>query len=140
MLIVSKYGLDTAQYNSTYQKVKWKDCSLREWLNTGFRNGAFTNVENSVIGDSVRVSIPTVDQFNQYFITPNTKECQAGMFAVANHADTSKSGNCRWWLASSVLSKSAPYVDYDGSQKSGKRVDYEDFCIRPVIWINIETS
>ena len=145
MLIVSKYGLDTVQYNSTYQKVKWVDCTLRDWLDTGFRSAAFTEVENSVISDSSRVSIPSIDQFNKYFVSSLAKECLAGEFATINHADVCPNkkyfGNCRWWIASADYTKNAPFVDYDGSIKTnGKRVDYDGFCLRPIIWIDTDIS
>ena len=58
-LLLSKYILDTKQYNAVEENVAttWKDCTLRNWLNTTFLNDAFssseqksiriTNVENS---------------------------------------------------------------------------------------------
>ena len=54
-LLISKYGLDVKQYNTSYEKKTWETCSLRTWLNTdtteekSFLSTAFTEDEQKKI-------------------------------------------------------------------------------------------
>ena len=49
LLVMSKYGLDVQPFNTSGGRVRWDDCSLREWLNNDFYNTAFTDTEKKKI-------------------------------------------------------------------------------------------
>ena len=57
VLVVSKYALDSKDYNNIYTDVTWETCSLRKWLNNDFKNEAFTVAEQA--------KIPTVNIANK---------------------------------------------------------------------------
>lgn len=48
-LLVSRYLLDTKQYNEVKTDITWEDSSLRAWLNSDFPDAAFTDDEQKVI-------------------------------------------------------------------------------------------
>ena len=47
ILLLSKYILDYQKFNEGEKKVDWEQCSLRNWLNSTFLDGAFTDEEKS---------------------------------------------------------------------------------------------
>ena len=48
-LLLSRYGLDAAPYNTEYTDITWEKCTLRTWLNGDFLNKAFSAAEQSAI-------------------------------------------------------------------------------------------
>ena len=48
-LLIAQKGLDVQPYNTKYGSVTWETSSLRDWLNTTFLNGAFTDEEQKAI-------------------------------------------------------------------------------------------
>ena len=48
-LVVSKYGLDCRPFHHEKANISWRDCDLREWLNSDFLNLAFTADEQEEI-------------------------------------------------------------------------------------------
>lgn len=48
-LLLSRYGLEAKPYNTEYTDVTWEICTLRTWLNSDFRNKAFSAEEQSAI-------------------------------------------------------------------------------------------
>ncbi|MCR5661146.1 MAG: DUF6273 domain-containing protein [bacterium] len=52
-LLLSKYGLDCIYFNFLNVGVTWRDCGLREWLNSFFLRRAFSEKEQSRIAQSV---------------------------------------------------------------------------------------
>lgn len=49
MLVLSKKILDLQPFHREENPVRWEDCDLRQWLNTGFWNAAFTADEQRLI-------------------------------------------------------------------------------------------
>ena len=49
LLLLSYYGLDNKQYNSSPQEITWEACEIRTWLNQDFYLGHFTEEEKSQI-------------------------------------------------------------------------------------------
>ncbi len=52
LFLVSKYALDRLPYNKKREKVYWKDCTLRKWLNEVFIKNAFNKTEREMIKDT----------------------------------------------------------------------------------------
>lgn len=48
-LLISKFALDSLQYDQTKEGQTWENCYLRKWLNTDFLNAAFTSSERKYI-------------------------------------------------------------------------------------------
>lgn len=49
VLLISRYGLDTVQYNTTREDMSWEKSSIRKWLNETFVNKAFSKQEREYI-------------------------------------------------------------------------------------------
>nr|WP_027870698.1 DUF6273 domain-containing protein [[Eubacterium] cellulosolvens] len=50
-------------------------------------------------------------------------------------------GNCYWWLrsAQSAIDFSGHVYSVGGTLESGSGVNLEDLCVRPAIWIDLES-
>ena len=49
MLLISRYILDCQPYHTVNEEITWESCSLRNWLNNGFINDAFSSDEQKLI-------------------------------------------------------------------------------------------
>ena len=49
LVLMSKYALDSKQYNTQDTSVTWETCTLRKWLNEDFYNAAFSTQEQAKI-------------------------------------------------------------------------------------------
>ena len=162
-LLVSLYALDTLPYNTEYVPVTWESCSLREWLNGSFYNGAFTSQEKDVI---LRSSVPaganphseadpgndTVDsvfllsfsEAETLFGSNRERMCTPTELALAHGGldDRVYSGDysptCWWWLRSpGTSSKAAACVYADGSIfHLGYGSPGSELSVRPAVWIS----
>lgn len=159
-LLISRYGLDAQHYNEKRSDITWENCTIRKWLNEAFFNVAFgaedraaiqsTNVPadrnpkcNTDPGNATtdKVFLLSIDEVKKYFPTDDARSCQPTEYAVNNGASRSD-GGCWWWLRSPGYNLYyAAYVYYDGSVDcNGNRVDFGDACIRPALWVNIDSG
>ena len=123
-LVVSKYALDSKQYNDTSEDVTWETCTLRKWLNEDFLNEAFTPDEQSKIqtvnvtadknpnydisagnDTSDKVFVLSTAQAQKYFTSVEARRCAPTDYAVdkgvirSNEFKTTDgSASCWWWL------------------------------------------
>lgn len=158
-LLLSKYALDCRPYNDDWDDVTWATCDLRSWLNGEFYEAAFSAGEQALVAESDltnadneeygtpggadtqdRVFLLSIDEVGQYLPTDENRVCLLTAQAVANGAlafgDT---GKCDWWLRSpGGVSRGAAGVYSDGYVcSSGWGVDYDDFAVRPALWVNL---
>lgn len=166
VLLISKYALDCKPYNADYVDVTWETCSLRQWLNGTFLNDAFSTEEQALIQDTYvsadanpkydtnpgnattdKVFLLSVDEAEMYFDSDESRKCIPTNYAKANGAYTSsgktKAGvpTCWWYLRSSGVNQAyAAIVHYGGSVMSyGVSVDNDYDCVRPALWINLDS-
>ena len=157
-LVISRYALDSKQYNDSEESVTWETCTLREWLNEDFLRDAFSDEEQAMIprvlvspdanphnntnpGKSTKdqVFLLSIAEAEKYFESDRVRQCQ---IANDNH------DNCWWWLRSpgdfynrAALVNSDGSIDYDGTNVnyvavgSGGYVDYG--AVRPALWLDI---
>ncbi|MBQ4110688.1 MAG: hypothetical protein IJC74_07370 [Clostridia bacterium] len=158
IFVISKYAIDCQPYNAVYANVTWETCSLRKWLNSEFINNAFSNAEkemifkvkvpednnseyNTVYGKSTEdyIYIASVDEVYKYLDLEKIK-CQPTAYTANKGAQANKyNGNCMWWLrtpGSYQFSVSCVYND-GHVYRSGHQVHYDEFAVRPVMWIKI---
>ena len=144
LLVVSQYALDCQQYNTSYTKVTWEDCTLREWLNEDFLNAAFLDGEKAMISTVTvpadknpdfpfkanpgndtqdKVFLLSMVEANEYFQSDEERMCAPTAYAKANGAYTSYAfvktrggaATCEWLLRSPGRSQHfAAYVVCDG--------------------------
>ncbi len=153
-LVVSRYGLDCKQFDSS--RNNWRDCDLRKWLNGEFLQTAFSaeeqgqialskiyTVNNPNFGTSGcgetedKVFCLSIDEANKYFASDNARKCQPTSYAVSRNAGKSSDGYCLFWLRSpGLVAYSAAYVDDDGAVScSGDGVYNDFFAVRPALRI-----
>lgn len=165
LLLISEKALDCKQYNTSRDKVTWETCSLRKWLNETFLNDAFSADEQALIQNTTvsadknpeystdpgnattdKVFLLSIDELNQFFSDTEARKCASTAYAIAQGAYTNdgyKTADgdavCWWWLRSPGYSQyDAAYVYRVGAvYSSGDRVDYDCFCVRPAIWIDL---
>ena len=161
-LLLSKYALDAKSYNTEYVDVTWETSTIREWLNDTFMRSAFSDEEQSAIqtitvnngeeqgysdydtdgGNNTQDKVFLLsykEAFNDYFTDDGDRICQPTPYAENQGAYVNE-GSCYWWLRSP-----GDYQDYAGCvSSSGDRFDYDvnyDYdCVRPALWINLDSD
>ena len=157
ILVISRYALDWQPYDTTFRKITWETCSLREWMNGTFLNEAFTEQERSRV-PSVTVSADknpdyitaagndTTDQVfllsiteaNKYFSLNEERQCTAIAYAFAQGANKVSNDNCWWWLRSpGYLSNYAAGVFGNGGISRGGNYVTDSHGVRPTLWIDL---
>ncbi len=144
ILVISRYALDYRQYHNKWAGISWGNCTLREWLNDGFLNKAFSSNERSLIWNTTdKVFLLSTSEAREYFSSMNAWQCVATKYTMAKGGFTYP--YCAWWLRSRGDSGSdAAYVNDDGrlvennSSIGGCRVDI-NHGVRPALWINLES-
>ena len=170
MLVISKYALDCQPYNTPYNKyadVTWETCSLRNWLNSAFCGGTFTEDERALIADSTvyaqanpeyntdpgnnttdKVFLLSINEANEYFSSDEERMCIPTAYAISNgvytNKDYTKGGEttCWWWLRSPGSTHFfSAYVNIDGDIIGiGNITGRSISAIRPAMWINLPSK
>lgn len=163
-LLLSKYGLDVKEYHEEWEDITWEQSDIRSWLNGSFMDTAFTGEEQGAIlktavdnsqaeGNSEYDTIGgnnTEDRvfllsykeaFEDYFSSDEDRICMPTDYAVQNGAWTNDdTGACWWWLRSPGRSRcNATFVYSDGSP-GYIYVNLDNNCVRPALWINLESD
>ena len=150
-LLIGRYVLDSACYNTTLTDVVWKQCTLRRWLNNGFLNEAFNSNEQTRIQFTELTGEGTLDQVfildekeaEMYFKAETDRKCSPTNYAISEGVfKDSGYGTCGWWLRSKGL-RNPKYYNYlamfiyiDGSIcEKGTMIDNDRYGVRPAIWI-----
>ena len=157
-LLISRYALDCQPYNTYEFDVTWENCTLRQWLNDGFYNGAFSGEEKNTIiqsyisaddnsyfgtdaGDDVEdnVFLLNINESQRYFSDDDDRICYPTDYAKQQGAWVDENGACRWWLRSSGGSGiHAASVHNKGFVSGrGNRTVTSMIGIRPAMWVRI---
>ena len=157
LLVISKYALDSLQFNSTYAGTTWERCTARDWMNSSFLDEAFDSDEQMMIAESslfpdennktgVNQGNATVDkifflsmlQVDDYFPSKEEKQCQPTAYAVAQGIMVSENGCCWWWTRTMGINAfSAATVGVDGYiAYNGNDLRRDSVGIRPAMWID----
>ena len=161
VLVISKYALDSQQYNTADKDVTWETCTLRTWLNGTFLNSAFSTNEQAAIAQTTvtadgnpeydtdsgnattdKVFLFSIDEANKYFSSGSARQCKPTAFTLANGVWYEKDGGVvHYWRLRSpggAQDYTAVVSGYDGSVACyGFRVDDGAGAIRPAMWINL---
>ena len=167
-LLISRYGLDAQPYNTKYTSITWEECTLRTWLNDTFLNKAFTaeeqtgilltNVDNSSgQGNSKwstsggnntqdKVFLLSYAEAGKYFTDDKARMCAPTDYAVRQGALVNSSNEVngraagRWWMRSPGSSASFAASVNDIGARYFYNVDFGNGCVRPALWINLESG
>lgn len=166
-LLISEYALDCKKYNPSEAGVTWENCSLRYWLNGTFLNNAFSAEEQAQIQNTTvsadknpkcstnpgnattdKVFLLSINEAEKYFTNDEARKCAPTAYAKAqrawthdNYKTSSGEATCRWWLRSPGYTQDyAARVNYDGSvDYYGYSAYFSNFCVRPALWINLDS-
>lgn len=154
MLVISRYALDAAPYNDTYEDTTWSLSTIRNGFLRDFMNEAFTAEERGRIilhyvqtpanpvygtpgGNSVfdRLFLLSIDEASSLM---STRYCEATAYAHARGVNT-YGNRCNWWLRSpGGLASAAAFVDHRGRiDNEGAAVMTGYFGVRPAMWVSI---
>lgn len=151
ILAVSVQGLDAKPFHTYSQKVSWKDCSLRTWLNKDFYNTAFNRQEQTricsqqveVLAGEDKVFLLSREEAEGYFPYASDRTCTASPYAVSQNAYLNAQNKCCWWLLRTAGTGGTGLVmsvNTDGSMDyKGGRVESNRGAVRPAIWIKTDS-
>lgn len=164
VLLISKQALDCQRYNTSNTDVTWETCSLRVWLNGEFLSNAFSADEQAKIqstnvsadknpkydtdpGNATtdKVFLLSITEAEKFFTTDESLKCAPTAYAEAQGGYTiygieSGKDACWWWLRSpGKMQFRAAYVSNDMINDYGSNVNYGCNCVRPALWINLDS-
>ena len=153
--LLSEYLLDRAKFDSSPNIYRWKDCSLREWLNKEFYDQTFSReekekIQNVITSDATKdnVFLLSAEEARGFFTNDTSRIAYPTEAQVINGFSTFKSDNAAEWWTRSVSSasngKGVVNVEDNGEVRSaGVSPDVPnkylkiDIGVRPAICINI---
>ena len=131
--LLSKYVLDAQPLNEK----NTKDCTLDDWLKTGFSQNAFTPEANKAIS---RIDLLPKDYIKNYGLTMEQIQPKYTKYALAQNPYKGSASGLMWWLAPDSYSISlgkvaGPVVCEVGSYERNV-CDVTDPCgVRPALWL-----
>ncbi|MBP5417493.1 MAG: sigma-70 family RNA polymerase sigma factor [Clostridiales bacterium] len=156
LLLLSKDVIAVKEYHEKVEKITWKDCSLRKWLNGDFYNSAFTSQEKEQIlltvnenpaapdspiaGETATedsVFLLSVDEATKYFTSDEGRQ------AVFGKAVNSKGNSAYWWLRTHGYSDYAASFVFDSGSISmpGYGINEDkNIGVRPAIWVSKDAT
>lgn len=94
--LLSALALDCQKYQEPYGAVSWRFCSLNDWLNSTFRDLAFTTEEQGLLGSDITV----LTELEARDLPETLRVTRSTEFAISRGADPSR---CIWWLQDSGM-------------------------------------
>ena len=161
VLLISKYALESKDYNDKSMDITWESCTLRKWLNKEFLDTAFDKEQKKQIAETIlknadnrecdtrggndtldKIFLLSIDEVEKYFSSDDATLCQPTRYATAKGVSAGDNVNCAWWLRSpGFWQSSAAYVFYEGGINAYGcpfGFDSVNFAVRPALWVNIE--
>ncbi len=165
ILVISKYGVEAKEFNTSSGEVYWENSSLRSWLNGRFPDNSFsrerpsdvlqttlinqkypeadeeTDVEELVFEEYEtrdKVFLLSSTELEQYFPEEDFRKCAATEYAIESGVAASADNSCSWWLRSPGNGREmAEYVwnQYGTVASSPQQIIQ---AIRPAMWIKTE--
>lgn len=132
--IVSEEIIDVGIYDKNSNN--WELSALRYWLNTQFREMAFSKEEQECIcGD---IFVMSFDEVLWYFSNANSRSAKATPYAKKKKLSLDKQGRGRYWLESpGYVPTAAAYTDTDGyAYETGMHVNSNE-GIRPAMIVRM---
>ncbi len=161
-MLISEKILDAKPYNKENKDITWETCTLRDWLNDEFFNGAFSTSEKieivkfKVVNDGNlkygtpggidtldKVFLLSFEEAGKYFANDEARKAQETVYAKSNKLSagdgSSYSGNSYWWLRSPGYYPYDAGVVYNGgiSDNYSYSVSFTFIGVRPALWIKL---
>lgn len=164
-LLLSKYALDHQSFMPFYEPVTepftWESCSLRQWLNSTFRNAAFSAEEQSRLLTTTVITAPggrkgsenpftTEDrvfllsdtEVYAYFSSEATTVADYTAYALSEDpwaGNATAPAPAIWWLRTTDGGNHPDSVYTRGGMGEGAR-SYEGEYVRPAIWVDMSQT
>lgn len=168
MLVVTRYGIDSCDYNSDNSSITWEKCSLRQELNGGFLRGVFPKNELSFILEAVISNVPnpwynthsgsntkdrvfllSAEEVQKYFKSDSDRQCEPTRYAIEKGAYVGDGKHCTWWTRTAgdsngtvVTLRSNGTIRKDGLYPSFHKGDDGKNCyrgvVRPAMWLKLK--
>ena len=156
-LLISENIVDIRPYHSIPEETTWRDCSLREWLNTEYLDGLPQGLQERVIETKNWLAgIPTSDPEDAEFMTRDkifllSRDEASFFFEDAEHRRALYDDS--WWLreqgagsiAADLVSRNGSFIE--DIWLSIKKVwwcrrrytaDYPEAGVRPALWLDLQ--
>ena len=167
-LVISRYVLESAAYHETNKDVTWEKSTVREWLNNGFYNKAFRNVNRDLIIESYiknknnsgrvfdyrwntkggkdtrdKLFLLSIEEAEKYFSSYEARRGYPTPYAkISNEIyklNDKYGGSCSWRLRSPGCAQFlSAYVKDDGSVEIEGAVAWVATGVRPALKINLK--
>ena len=156
-LLVSKYALDYAPFNTGSAISTWDYSTIMQWLNESFFTTAFSSAEQTMVSLSKisagsntffgtdpgrvtgsRVFLLSLAEANTFFQTSDERQCRPTAYAAARGVSVEENGGCGWWLRSPGYDDTAASrVLPDGSFSFIGQPAERSLAVRPAMWVEI---
>ena len=156
-LLLSLYGLETMAYHWDAVPVTWENCSLRQYLNSNFYKGVFSDTERPQIAQTRNANPPSpsygtyggndtfdyvfllsINEIRYYFPSEASRKASPTQLARSHGAYGTADMNCAWWWLRSPGQKTncASSINSIGVLlDTGPAVSDVTGMIRPAIWV-----
>lgn len=138
VVLLSRYILDTKQFDDSYKSTSWDKCSLREWLNTSFYEEAFSETEKAGLLDDTYDYVGLIDQSLSYY-SEELMMAKGTPYAIANGLENDEiyGQNSHWWKN---VTKSGEYwvVITPGGTQCNVATKTTGIGVRPVIRVDLD--
>lgn len=159
VLLISKYALDSRQYNTDKADLLWESSMLRAWLNSTFIGSAFSTEEQNAImttrtkneesqgdtgSDSIavdetedRVFLLSHQEVIEYFSSESDRRCIPTQTTTTDpHLEYVKYfGTCHWWLRTIEKEQYVEIVTTEGEFSGNGADSYTG--VRPAMWVDL---
>lgn len=122
LFLMADKGLDCKNYNETFAPITWEGCTLRDWLNGGFYETAFSSGEQEAI-----VAQEVVNEDNPYYGTEGGKDTRDNVYllsigevtdpAYGFCRDSDTNSASRWIQASDYAHAMGVNIDNNGAYR-----------------------
>lgn len=161
VLLITKYGIDTIQYDDNRipgeNHATWEQCSLRKYMNSKMYDEMFSkeeqrlvmkthlsNPDNEVFGTSGGndtedlLFLLNIDEVKKYFPEDNDRIVKITSYVKKKNIHLNDDEDA-WWLRSTGADpRNAAYVDDEGAiYEAGFLSDYALNAVRPACWVDI---
>ena len=140
ILALSKYSLNSMEFNSSDEGTTWDNSTIKAWLNGEFYDGAFSDAEKAMISESEagRVFLLTAEEAETLFETDADRISGGTEYAYSLGLFRTDDGGVWWWLRTAG-DKDGYFIGVDGNgliNASGNTAHRIKHGVRPAILIN----
>lgn len=151
VLLLCKNSITNKAYNDEYKAVTWKNCTLRNWLNSDFYNGAFSEHEKKFIKKTfVQTNIScfgysnSVETSEDYvFILSKDEFDKYNSDVTVGWTCYDFNGNKVGWWVRTYDDRGSLWSDevfdvygFDENGYSYHTVHNDEFTVRPAMWLS----